>query len=244
MFKKPFDVQTQSKLKGSDAKKLKAKVQAKYPGLSDEDLNEVLPDKGLTTWKLSNRTLLYAVGELPTFIDAEGRGDIYPTVFTMWKFPALTGSITIHAPVSPFVCSRGADVMLPGVVSDKLGDFEVGGEGEGHSVQRGALHAAAFLRHTQQPTVRTCALTHFRLARKSPQVGDVRCLLADGNPCPIAIGVMDQNSADLDLDNLKVRRAPARPSAPSPPPPGLLRALSDSTPSPPPTRTPEQPARE
>ena len=95
--------QTQNKLKGSDARKLRAKIVKVYPSLTEEQLDEVLPDKGLTLWKLSNRTLLYAVGEDLPFIGAQPPGNS-PT--TRHHSRRLTGRCYFQMPKAAATCTR------------------------------------------------------------------------------------------------------------------------------------------
>ena len=45
MFTKPFRVKSNTQMKGSDKKKLKANVKKCFPSISDEDLNVLLPMK-------------------------------------------------------------------------------------------------------------------------------------------------------------------------------------------------------
>ena len=45
MFLKAFRVKSSTQLKGSDKKKLKQSLAKKFPSLSDEDLNALLPNK-------------------------------------------------------------------------------------------------------------------------------------------------------------------------------------------------------
>lgn len=125
MFKKPFAVATQSKVKGSDVRKLRAKILRTYPQVSEDELSPLLPLKDdLVAQKLSTRSVIYAHKGIPLFIDVEGHGDICPTVYSLWKLPHMCSSITIHAPVSPYLCKKGADVMLPGVLEESLGTFK------------------------------------------------------------------------------------------------------------------------
>lgn len=125
MFKKPFVVQTTTKVKGSDLKKIKAKILKNY-AFDEDDLEEMLPPK-CCKMQLDIKAFIYVTeeGGQPVFIETD-RGDVFPTVFTMWNFPKVAPTISIHAPVSSFVCTKGADVMLPGCAEENLGDFESG----------------------------------------------------------------------------------------------------------------------
>lgn len=114
MFKKPFTVQAQNLLSKKDAKALKSQIASEYPALDPEDIEELLPEGQVKLLKLDTRGLLY-VTELPVFFDPEGRGEIFPTLHTLWLYPNFMPELTIHDGVSKFVLN-GADLMLPGVV--------------------------------------------------------------------------------------------------------------------------------
>ena len=45
LFLKPFRVKSNTQMKGSDKKKLKATLKKHFPVLSEEDLNSILPTK-------------------------------------------------------------------------------------------------------------------------------------------------------------------------------------------------------
>ena len=114
-----------SKVKGSELKKIKAKLTKAYE-ITEEQLEELLP-KDVGKLQLDNKSYLFASTDMvPVLIDVEGRGDIIPTLFTCWRYPKMAASISIFAPVSPFVCKKGADVMLPGCSPENLGSFRKG----------------------------------------------------------------------------------------------------------------------
>mmetsp|Transcript_5818 Transcript_5818/g.13736 ORF Transcript_5818/g.13736 Transcript_5818/m.13736 type:complete len:592 (-) Transcript_5818:195-1970(-) len=116
MYKKQFTVQAQHLLSKKDVKGLKVQLGEQYPGLEDKVLDELLPEGQVKVLKLDSRCLLYSAGESPpVFFDAEGRGELYPTLTTLWQHPHMMLELTIHAPVSKFVLN-GADLMLPGVL--------------------------------------------------------------------------------------------------------------------------------
>ena len=83
MFKKPFSIATQSKVKGSDARKLRSNV-AKNFTVTDDELETILPTKDLLAHKLDNKCVVYVHEGQPIFIDVAGRGDLVPTVYTLW----------------------------------------------------------------------------------------------------------------------------------------------------------------
>jgi hypothetical protein len=92
MFKKPFVVQTTTKVKGSDLKKIKAKILKNY-AFDEDDLEEMLPPK-CCKMQLDIKAFIYVTeeGGQPVFIETD-RGDVFPTVFTMWNFPKVAPTI-------------------------------------------------------------------------------------------------------------------------------------------------------
>jgi len=124
MFKKEKDLdqRTSNNIKNKDLKKLKNDVLKQFPyhsstgcGLTEESLTVIFPPKcSVSCTKLTSRTLIYSVDDVPYFFDVNGRCDLYPTVFGLWKVPHLMPQVVIHSPVSTFVL-RGADLMAPGI---------------------------------------------------------------------------------------------------------------------------------
>eukprot|EP00929_Paragymnodinium_shiwhaense_P107021 TRINITY_DN72980_c0_g1_i1.p1 TRINITY_DN72980_c0_g1~~TRINITY_DN72980_c0_g1_i1.p1 ORF type:complete len:592 (-),score=175.50 TRINITY_DN72980_c0_g1_i1:126-1901(-) len=116
MYKKPFSVQAQNLLSKKDLKALKSQLVEAYGGVDAKVFDELLPEGQVKLFKLDTKCLLYAIGDgPPAFFDAEGRGEIYPTLTTLWQQPMMMPELTIHPEVSKFVL-KGADLMLPGVL--------------------------------------------------------------------------------------------------------------------------------
>ena len=117
MFKKPGDLQERSKtlLKNKDVRSLKETI---TKNMSNIDTTELIGNgKGsVTLTKLADRTLLYSVNDVVLFFDVNARNQIYPTIFTLSKYPSALRQIIIHSPVSSFIL-RGADLMLPGLAT-------------------------------------------------------------------------------------------------------------------------------
>lgn len=88
------------------------------PTATKEDVELLLPGKTETcVHKLASKTLYYsdvATGE-PLLIDLNGKGDLLPTVFGLWRAPNLLPRVYVPSPASKFLC-RGADLMWPGTV--------------------------------------------------------------------------------------------------------------------------------
>ncbi|KAM4048406.1 eukaryotic translation initiation factor 2D [Anomaloglossus baeobatrachus] len=134
MFAKPFKVKSNTAMKGSDRRKLRADVGSSFPALSTEQLSELLPTKEeLTTVKVyahkGDALTIYVHNKNPIMFELER--NLYPTVYSLWSFPDLLPAFTTWPPVLEKM-SGGADLMLPGVVVPPTGLPEV---------QRGSLCA-------------------------------------------------------------------------------------------------------
>lgn len=118
MFAKPFRVKSNTVIKGSDRRKLKADISAAFPALTADELSELVPNKEeLNVVKVyahkGDAVTLYVLNKNPIFFEVEKR--LYPTVYVLWRYPALLPGFTTW----PLVLQKltgGADLMLPGVV--------------------------------------------------------------------------------------------------------------------------------
>jgi translation initiation factor 2D len=108
--------------RGSDVKKLrKSALEVLGPSVSEEDLNAILPSKAdVQLVKMSNKAIVFTVANQPLFFDPDGKGHVFPTVYTLWAFPAAVKSLLTFSEVSPKVLG-GADLMLPGVIVPPAG---------------------------------------------------------------------------------------------------------------------------
>ncbi|XP_066500354.1 eukaryotic translation initiation factor 2D isoform X1 [Hoplias malabaricus] len=131
MFTKAFRVKSNTVMKGSDRRKLKADISAAFPSLSADDLNDLVPNKEeLNVVKVyahkGDAVTLYVLHKNPMFFQLEKQ--IYPTVYTLWRYPDMLPVFTTWAPVVQKLLG-GADLMLPGVVASSTGlpDIKKGG---------------------------------------------------------------------------------------------------------------------
>ncbi|XP_060737840.1 eukaryotic translation initiation factor 2D [Tachysurus vachellii] len=123
MFTKAFRVKSNTVIKGSDRRKLRADVSAAFPSLSAEQLNELIPNKEeLNVVKIythkGDAVTLYVLHRNPVFFQLEKQ--LYPTVYTLWRYPDLLPTFTTWPPVVQKL-TGGADLMLPGVVVSSAG---------------------------------------------------------------------------------------------------------------------------
>ena len=99
IFTKPFRVKSNTQMKGSDKKKLKASLKKSFPSLTDDQLSELLPMKEeIVVSKIFTFTeesiLLYIHNKNTVFFEMEKEKQIFPTVYTLWKIPDLYPTFT------------------------------------------------------------------------------------------------------------------------------------------------------
>ncbi|XP_029576092.1 eukaryotic translation initiation factor 2D [Salmo trutta] len=127
MFSKSFRVKSNTVIKGSDRRKLKADISTAFPSLSVEELSELVPNKEeLNVVKIyahkGDAVTLYMLHKNPVFFELEKC--LYPTVYTLWHYPHVLPTFTTWPPVLQKLAG-GADLMLPGVVVPLSGLPEV-----------------------------------------------------------------------------------------------------------------------
>lgn len=123
MFAKAFRVKSNTAIKGSDRRKLRADVTAAFPTLGTDRASELIPGKEeLNVVKLyahkGDSVTVYTSGANPILFELEK--NLYPTVYTLWSYPDLLPTFTTW----PLVLEKlagGADLMLPGVVVPPTG---------------------------------------------------------------------------------------------------------------------------
>ncbi|XP_029362104.1 eukaryotic translation initiation factor 2D isoform X1 [Echeneis naucrates] len=123
MFSKSFRVKSNTVIKGSDRRKLKADVSAAFASLSADELSELIPNKEeINVVKIyahkGEAVTLYVLHKNPLFFELEKR--LYPTVYVLWRYPALLPTFKTWPPVLQKLIG-GADLMLPGVVVPSTG---------------------------------------------------------------------------------------------------------------------------
>ena len=99
IFTKPFRVKSNTQMKGSDKKKLKASLKKSFPSLTDDHLNELLPTKDeIVVSKIftfsEESVLLYIHNKNTIFFEMEKEKQFFPTVYTLWKVPDLFPTLT------------------------------------------------------------------------------------------------------------------------------------------------------
>ncbi|XP_022364457.1 eukaryotic translation initiation factor 2D isoform X2 [Enhydra lutris kenyoni] len=123
MFGKAFRVKSNTAIKGSDRRKLRADVAAAFPTLGTDQVSALVPGKEeLNIVKLyahrGDAVTVYVCGGNPILFELEK--NLYPTVYTLWSYPDLLPTFTTW----PLVLEKlvgGADLMLPGLVVPPAG---------------------------------------------------------------------------------------------------------------------------
>lgn len=97
---------------------LRNMIETKYPSISQDDINILISNKSdmnqVKAMTHSGRTLMiYYSNSEPIFFLLEN--ELYPTVYTLWKYMDLLPTIATVPPVLEKICN-GADLMAPGVV--------------------------------------------------------------------------------------------------------------------------------
>ncbi|KAL1775408.1 eukaryotic translation initiation factor 2D isoform X1 [Sigmodon hispidus] len=123
MFAKAFRVKSNTAIKGSDRRKLRADVTAAFPTLGTDQVSELIPGKEeLNIMKLyahkGDAVTVYMRGGNPILFELEK--NLYPTVYTLWSYPDLLPAFTTWPLVHEKLIG-GADLMLPGVVVPPTG---------------------------------------------------------------------------------------------------------------------------
>ncbi|XP_063065166.1 eukaryotic translation initiation factor 2D [Engraulis encrasicolus] len=123
MFEKAFRVKSNTVIKGSDRRKLRADISASFPALSPDELSELVPNKDeLNVVKVyahkGDAVTFYVLHKNPIFFQIEKH--IYPTVYTLWRYPEMLPALRTWPAVLQKLVG-GADLMLPGVVVPSCG---------------------------------------------------------------------------------------------------------------------------
>lgn len=121
-------IEGKHKLSGKDVKKLRQSL-LEQGNATEEEIGTIVPSKApMTLLKLSNKAHVYMLdGGNPVAFDPEGRGELYPSLYVLWRLPHMLKPLYTHSEVTPKVLS-GADLMMPGVIEPAggIGEFSSG----------------------------------------------------------------------------------------------------------------------
>lgn len=122
MFKKPAQIKPSSNIKTSERKRLLSVIGDTYSiplnELSKEEIEKIVPPTikkaSFVNFEKVTGSIYFDENEIPVWFHTRD-SDIYPTIFTLMKYPTLLPTIKTHPHVLG-ILSKGADLMLPGTI--------------------------------------------------------------------------------------------------------------------------------
>ncbi|AOW25877.1 translation initiation factor 2D [Candida albicans P78042] len=122
MFKKPAQIKPSSNIKTSERKRLLSCIADAYSlpleELTKEETEKILPSTikkaSFVSFEKVSGSIYFDENEVPVWFHTRD-SDIYPTIFTLMKYPTILPTIATHPHVLG-VLAKGADLMLPGTV--------------------------------------------------------------------------------------------------------------------------------
>jgi len=121
MFKNPFKTRSNATIKVSDRKRVRGQLAAAYPSLTEDDLNQLIPNKGdVRVMKITTSANVHVSVHIkdkdPVCFEVDGV--IYPTLYLLWKHPGILHNYVTHPPVLEKL-QNGANLMLPGIIAKR-----------------------------------------------------------------------------------------------------------------------------
>lgn len=122
MFKKPAQIKPSSNIKTSERKKLLSIIGETYSiplnELPKEEIEKILPPTikkaSFVNFEKVSGSIYFDENEIPVWFHTRD-SEIYPTIFTLMKYPSILPTIKTHPHVLG-VLAKGADLMLPGTI--------------------------------------------------------------------------------------------------------------------------------
>ena len=115
MFKKPIKFSSSNTISGKDRKKIRKDLSKNFNNESVDQLfinnEEIIVEK-----VQGNKMHIYRNQTQPLFVDTSGKGDYFPTVYTINSFPGFCKMLYLNPSVDTFV-KKGANLMWPGVAN-------------------------------------------------------------------------------------------------------------------------------
>ncbi|EUT86442.1 hypothetical protein PFAG_02312 [Plasmodium falciparum Santa Lucia] len=116
MFKNKVTLVNKNLLGSKDRKKLAITLKSTFHIEKEEDIDEILDKEDTTFCKVQKtKIVIYFSKNIPVLFSVNNI--IYPTVYTLWKFPKMIPCFVIYPPASEFLL-RGADLMIPGICQE------------------------------------------------------------------------------------------------------------------------------
>uniref|UniRef100_A0A8R1HSK7 Eukaryotic translation initiation factor 2D n=1 Tax=Caenorhabditis japonica TaxID=281687 RepID=A0A8R1HSK7_CAEJA len=121
MFKKPFNVKKNTNQRNSDSRKLFTRLKEEVNLESNIDKKGQVAQVKITNFE-NTQLQFYTIDKIPTLFEFSDTGNIYPSVYYLWKNPKAFPVLVCHEPVFQFL-ENGADLMLPGVIRSEKFEF-------------------------------------------------------------------------------------------------------------------------
>ncbi|SBT76272.1 translation initiation factor SUI1, putative [Plasmodium ovale] len=116
MFKNKVTFSNKNFLGNKDRKKLASYLKSTFNIEKDEEVDEILDKEDTSVCKVQKTKIsVYLSKNIPVLFSVQNV--IFPTVYTLWKFPHIIPCFVIYPPASEFLL-RGADLMIPGICKD------------------------------------------------------------------------------------------------------------------------------
>ncbi|KJP89434.1 hypothetical protein AK88_00877 [Plasmodium fragile] len=116
MFKNKIALGNKNYLGNKDRKKLAVTIKNTFNLESEEQVDEILDKENTCICKVQKTKItIYLSKNIPVLFTI--KNDIFPTVYTLWKFPRIIPCFVIYPPASEFLM-KGADLMIPGICKD------------------------------------------------------------------------------------------------------------------------------
>ncbi|ANQ07509.1 Uncharacterized protein PCOAH_00018490 [Plasmodium coatneyi] len=126
MFKSKIALGNKNYLGNKDRKKLALTIKNTFNLNSDEQVDEILDKENTCICKVQKTKItIYLSKNIPVLFTI--KNDLFPTVYTLWKFPHIIPCFVIYPPASEFLM-KGADLMIPGICKevDHVEELKVG----------------------------------------------------------------------------------------------------------------------
>ncbi|EUD67900.1 hypothetical protein C922_01512 [Plasmodium inui San Antonio 1] len=116
MFKSKIALGNKNFLGNKDRKKLAVTIKSTFNLDSDEQVEEILDKENTCICKVQKTKItIYLSKNIPVLFTI--KNDIFPTVYTLWKYPHMIPCFVIYPPASEFLM-KGADLMIPGICKE------------------------------------------------------------------------------------------------------------------------------
>ncbi|SBT70852.1 translation initiation factor SUI1, putative [Plasmodium malariae] len=116
MFKNNITLGNKNFLGNKDRKKLAINIKNTFNIEKDEIVDEILDKEDTSVCKVQKSKIIVYISKNIPVLFCENNV-IFPTVYTLWKFPQIIPCFVIYPPASEFLL-RGADLMIPGICKD------------------------------------------------------------------------------------------------------------------------------